>query len=159
MLSAPHGSAWCLAEPLPRILILYALKREAIFTLASVWQLESWGLYVPLDYWPWFLGFPHSATHMSACTSGSLYSQLTYFCKNEMLITAGGFIGPCWAGVLTPEQWEYSWSMAEQALAEQTHFPPSWQQLLCQPLTSRMYLRGGARTGRFSLNRTDSKAN
>lgn len=108
VLSAPYESAWCFADPSPRISILYTLKSVAILTLASMWQLESWGLFVPLVYWPWFLEFPHSATHIQKlfiCLCVLLAVSIPrwpIFARMKCLSQQGGFTGPCWAGVLTP---------------------------------------------------------
>lgn len=68
-------------------------------------QCGSWNpgiarLFLPLNYWSCFFKvFSHSATHVQKlficlCASGSLFSWMTYFCKNQMLVTAGRFYLP-----------------------------------------------------------------
>lgn len=168
MLSGPGGSAGCLAELSPRSPILYTLKSLAVFTLSLVWQLESWGsrsmspaeLLVVV-----FRLFPHSATHIQKlfiCLCVLLavcIARWPIFARIKCLWQQEGFIDPCWAGVLTPLWWQCSWSMTAPVLAKQTHFPPTLQKLLYQPLTSSLYSRGWAHTGVFSIKRADSKAN
>lgn len=146
------------------------LKLLAIFTLTSMWQLESWGVRIisPIELLVLvFRIFPHSAAHIQKLFI-CLYVLLAVpiprwpiFARIECLCWQEVFIGPCWGDVLTLLQWECSRSMTVQALAKQTHYPPTLQKLLYQLLTSSVHSRGWAHTGAFSFNRSkaNSKAN
>lgn len=153
-------SAWSLAELSRRSPVLYWSRWPYSHWLqSSKWNPGAAGFFLPRNHWSWFLGYfpilPHTST---SCLLARVCFWWPLFLDDLFLQESnahGSSILLALAG-LTPLQWECSWSVTLQVLAEQTAFLPALQQLLCQSLTSR---RRWAQKDVFSTNRTNSKAN